>query len=61
VGSSALRWMSFIRTKARSIYLLWDKVFELIKKNGDIEGVLEVSVKEFEMSFYSYAMICVLR
>jgi hypothetical protein len=26
------------------------------KKTGDIEGVLGISVKEFERSFYSYAM-----
>jgi hypothetical protein len=34
----------------------WEKVVELIKKNGDIEGALGIPVKEFERSFYSYAM-----
>jgi hypothetical protein len=30
----------------------WEKVLELMKRNGDIESVLGISVKEFERAFY---------
>jgi hypothetical protein len=34
----------------------WEKVLELMNKNGDIKGVLGMSVKEFERAFYATAM-----
>jgi hypothetical protein len=34
----------------------WEKVLELMKKNGDIKTVLGMSVKEFERAFYANVM-----
>jgi hypothetical protein len=34
----------------------WEKVLELMKKNGDIEAVLGISSKEFKRAFYANIM-----
>jgi hypothetical protein len=34
----------------------WEKVLELMKRNGDIKAVLGMSVKEFERAFYANVM-----
>lgn len=34
----------------------WNKVVDLMKKNGDIEAVLGMTAKEFERAFYANAM-----